>query len=80
MKRKRVALSLLLVGVTTWSGCTASSSSGDRQADGGQAKMSEPTPSPSPQPRPYSTNLEELRAAFNRDKGKVRLVTLLSPT
>lgn len=42
--------------------------------------MSEPTPSPSPQSRPYSENLEELRAAFNRDKGKVRLVTLLSPT
>ena len=42
--------------------------------------MSVPTPSPSPQPRPYSTNLDELRAAFNRDKGKVRLVTLLSPT
>jgi hypothetical protein len=42
--------------------------------------MSEPTPSPSPQPRPYSTNLDELRAAFNRDKSKVRLVTLLSPT
>ena len=42
--------------------------------------MSEPTPGPAPQSRPYSTNLEELRAAFNRDKGKVRLVTLLSPT
>lgn len=79
MKRERVALSLLLVGLTAWAACTASSSGGDRQA-GGQAKMSEPSPVPSPQPRPYSTNLEELRAAFNRDKGKVRLVTLLSPT
>ena len=80
MKRKGVWLSLLLVGVTAWAACTASSSGGDRQANGGQAKMSEPTPSPSPQSRPYSTNLEELRADFNRDKGKVRLVTLLSPT
>ena len=80
MKRKGVWLSLLLVGVTAWAACTASSSGGDRQANGGQAKMSEPTPAQSPQPRPYSTNLEELRAAFNRDKGKVRLVTLLSPT
>jgi hypothetical protein len=30
--------------------------------------------------KPYSTNLDELRAQFNRDKGKVRLVTLLSPS
>ena len=29
---------------------------------------------------PYSTNLDELRAQFNKDKGKVRLVTLLAPT
>lgn len=29
---------------------------------------------------PYSPNLDELRAQFNKDKGKVRLVTLLAPT
>ena len=29
---------------------------------------------------PYSTNLGELRARFNKDKGKVRLVMLLAPT
>lgn len=80
MKRKGVWLSLLMSGLTAWAACTASSSGGNRQANGGQAKMSEPTPSPSPQSRPYSTNLDELRAAFNGDKGKVRLVTLLSPT
>ena len=28
----------------------------------------------------YSTNLGELRAQFNKDKGKVRLVMLLAPT
>ena len=28
----------------------------------------------------YSTDLKELRAEFNRDKGKVRLLLLLSPT
>jgi len=28
----------------------------------------------------YSANLEKLRADFNADKGKVRLVLLLSPT
>ncbi len=29
---------------------------------------------------PYSTNLDELRAQFNKDKGKVRLMVLLSPS
>ena len=28
----------------------------------------------------YSTDLNELRARFNADKGKVRLLMLLSPT
>jgi hypothetical protein len=28
----------------------------------------------------YSTNLSELRERFNQDRGKVRLVLLLSPT
>lgn len=79
MKCKRGLLPLLLLGLATLSSCTASSSGANRQANGGEAKMSEPTPSPQ-QPRPYSTNLEELRAAFNRDRGKLRLVTLLSPT
>jgi len=30
--------------------------------------------------RPYSTNLDSLRAEFNKDKGKVRVLLLLSPT
>jgi len=30
--------------------------------------------------RHYSTDLKELRDRFNRDKGKVRLILLLSPT
>jgi hypothetical protein len=29
---------------------------------------------------PYSSDMAELKAEFNRDRGKVRLVTLLSPT
>jgi hypothetical protein len=29
---------------------------------------------------PYSTNLDDRRAQFNRDKGKVRLLMLLSPS
>lgn len=28
----------------------------------------------------YSTNMKELRSTFNADKGKVRLLVLLSPT
>jgi uncharacterized membrane protein YoaK (UPF0700 family) len=28
----------------------------------------------------YSTSLSELRESFNRDRGKVRLLLLLSPT
>ena len=30
--------------------------------------------------REYSTDMKELRAKFNTDKGKVRLLMLLSPT
>jgi hypothetical protein len=30
--------------------------------------------------RQYSTNMNELRERFNQDKGKVRLLLLLSPT
>ena len=30
--------------------------------------------------KPYSTNLNDLRNQFNNDKGKVRLLMLLSPT
>lgn len=30
--------------------------------------------------RPYSTDLNNLRAQFNQDKGKVRLLLVLSPT
>ncbi len=43
--------------------------------------MAETTPTPPQQtPRSYSKDMRELRANFNRDKGKVRLVVLLSPT
>ena len=68
---------LLMSGLALWAACAASSAAG-----GGQKMKETPTPTPTPNqaaPR-YSTDLDELRAAFNRDKGKVRLVTLLSPT
>jgi ABC-type glycerol-3-phosphate transport system substrate-binding protein len=80
MTMGRQAWLLLLVGLLLWGGCSASGG-GQRNTNGGQ-KMSETTSTPTPaqSPRPYSKDLDELRAAFNRDKGRVRLVTLLSPT
>jgi hypothetical protein len=35
---------------------------------------------PAPRPRSFSKDLGELRSQFNRDKGQVRLLMLLSPT
>ena len=78
---KRAHLWLLLLGLTSWLGCSTAST-GQRASNGGQ-KMTEaasPTPTPNQEPRPYSKDMAELRAQFNRDKGDVRLVTLLSPT
>jgi hypothetical protein len=71
----------LVLILALWVGC---SSSGSMQKNAGsEQKMNDTaqaTPTPSQSPRPYSKDLQELRASFNRDKGKVRLVTLLSPT
>jgi len=78
---KRTYFCLLLVSLVSWLGCSAAST-GQKTFNEVQ-KMTEavsPTPTPNQEPRPYSKELAELRAAFNRDKGKVRLVTLLSPT
>lgn len=80
MRHKGVWLFLLLLALLTWMACRAASSGNNQQTKVNEARKSEPTPGPTPQPRPYSTDLEGLRAQFNRDKGKVRLVTLLSPT
>jgi len=35
---------------------------------------------PAPRAQSFSKDLEELRAQFNRDKGRVRMLMLLSPT
>ncbi len=71
---------LLLLGLLLCGGCSASG--GAQRGSNGEQKMSETTATPPPaqSPRPYSKDLDELHAAFNRDKGRVRLVTLLSPT
>jgi hypothetical protein len=79
MRYKGFWLLMLISGL--WVGCSSSGSvqknavSEQKISDTAQA-----TPTPSQSPRPYSKNLDELRLSFNRDKGKVRLVTLLSPT
>lgn len=73
----------MLLGLTLWAGCAASSTSTvspAQEAAQQNAGKAAQTPTPAPSPRPYSKDLEELRASFNRDKGQVRLVTLLSPT
>lgn len=81
--RREVLLTTLLLSLILWASCAASSTGSDWRVAGGEQKMKEnasPTPTPSQRERAYSTDLEEVRASFNRDKGKVRLVTLLSPT
>ena len=79
--RFKFPLPALLAGLTLWLGCAASSpSTVSQQETQGNAAKPAATATPQPSPRPYSKDLEELRASFNRDKGKVRLVTLLSPT
>jgi hypothetical protein len=72
---------LLLSGLSSLLGCSAVST-GQKPSNEGQqmTNASSPTSTPKQEPRPYSKDVAELRAAFNRDKGKVRLVTLLSPT
>jgi hypothetical protein len=76
---KRTYPWLLLLSVTLWFGCSGTTTG--QKTTNEERKMTEvATPTPTQSPRPYSKDLEELRAAFNRDKGKVRLVTLLSPT
>lgn len=79
MKHKIVWL--LLLSLALWIGCSSAGSV--QQNTGDEQKINETaqaTPTPSQSPRPYSKDLKELRASFNHDKGKVRLVTLLSPT
>ncbi len=75
---KRMFPWLLMLSVVSGLGCSAQSTG--QKASNEVQKMTDASPSPKQEPRPYSKDLAELRAAFNRDKGKVRLVTLLSPT
>lgn len=78
---KHKYLSLLLLGLVLLGGCSSPiSESKNVQGEQNMNETAQTSPTPSASPRPYSKDLSELRAQFNRDKGKVRLVTLLSPT
>lgn len=72
---------LLLPAALLLAGCATSGGEG-QTTKGGQkvAETPQGAPTPGAAPRAYSKDLDELRAAFDRDKGRVRLVTLLSPT
>ena len=78
---KRIYLWLLVVSVVaSGAGCSAQSSRPKASNEVQKMTDASPLPTPKEEPRPYSKELAELRVAFNRDKDKVRLVTLLSPT
>lgn len=77
---KRIYLWLLVVSVASGAGCSTQSTGPTASNEVQKMTDSPALPTPKEEPRPYSKELAELRAAFNRDKDKVRLVTLLSPT
>ena len=77
---KHTYLWLLLMGLTSWLGCSAASTGQNVSNEVQRMTEASPTPMPNQEPHHYSKDLTELRVAFNRDKGKVRLMTLLSPT
>ncbi len=69
---------LLIFSLTFVVGCSTNIS---RSENGGNANERERTMTQNtPAARSYSDDLAELRARFNADKGKVRLLMLLSPT
>jgi len=69
---------LLIFSLTFVVGCSTNIS---RSENGGNANERERTMTRNtPAARSYSDDLAELRARFNADKGKVRMLMLLSPT
>ncbi len=75
MKEKRVCIALCF-GLLLWLGCFTASV---EQTANGQTKDQKAAVS-NPTARPYSKDLNALRTRFNQDKGKLRLLVLLSPT
>lgn len=47
---------------------------------GGSSSSAVTAPMAAPDNKRYSTDMNELRTRFNQDRGKVRLILLLSPT
>ncbi len=81
MKLKLKLMILLILGLLLWSGCSSIlQTNGQSVKEKQQMNKTDSTPTPSAKADSYSTNLDELKEKFNADKGKVRLVTLLSPT
>ena len=75
MKRKyfmSALLTLLLFGIVVLAGQPSL-----RRGNGGTSPV---LSSGIANDKRYSTDMKELRAQFNQDKGKVRLILLLSPT
>ncbi len=69
---------LLIFSLAFVVGCSTNIS---RSENGGNANERERTMTQNtPAARSYSDDLAELRARFNADKGKVRMLMLLSPT
>lgn len=81
--KKSYLLHLVLSSLILF-GCSSASKTNQEVAEQNINIAASATPATSPtadpKTRDYSKNIDDLRAAFNKDKGKVRLVTLLSPT
>lgn len=77
---KRLYPCLLIWSVALGLSCSAQSTGQKASNEVQKMTGASPLPTPKQESRPFSKNLAELREAFNRDKGKVRLVSLLSPT
>jgi hypothetical protein len=82
--KKSYLLLLILTSVITFA-CISAKDTGQeitekQSVDTAPSTTPAVSPTANPKTREYSKSLDELRASFNRDKGKVRLLTLLSPT
>ncbi len=91
MKHRRLLITaiLLLLGIAPLAAVTSSASggrgvsatpAGEHSSTQRSARQKKQKRKPAPRAQSFSKDLAELRAQFNRDKGRVRLLMLLSPT
>lgn len=83
MKRKYLEaaiLGLILLAIIALAAYPYLRRSGSTVMEKSPTTTIEPSPATAANDRRYSPNLDELRSKFNQDKGKVRLLLLLSPT